>query len=106
MPKTKRHRLDRTSHPRKPIQPFSLILQPAELDVLRKLAKKEGTSIGAIVRRAIHTVIAKRHPDFGKQIVEAEADAFLSGVAMRLPAGAITPAKRAAFRKQLVGALK
>ena len=45
MPKTKHHRQARTLHPRKPIQPFSLILQPAELEVLRKLATTEGTSI-------------------------------------------------------------
>lgn len=106
MPKPRRRSRARTSNPRKPIQPFSLILQPAELNLLRKLAGKEGTSIGAIVRRAIHTVIADKHPEFARQILESGADTFLSEVAMRLPAGAVTPVKRSAFKNQLIKSLR
>jgi hypothetical protein len=87
------------------VQPFSLILQAVELHPLRKIAGKEGISIGAIIRRAIHTVIGHVHPDLGRKLLESETDAFLDSYAMRFPAGRITPAQRKAFKRRVAGAL-
>jgi predicted component of type VI protein secretion system len=96
MPKPRRHRRARASNPRKPIQPFSLILQPAELETLRNIARKEGTSIGAVVRCAIYTEIAKTESDFGKQVLKSEANAFLDQLAQRYP---MSLANRKAFSR-------
>ena len=43
--------------------PFSLILDPNELGILRKMAQRENTSVASVIRRAWHTVIFKSHPE-------------------------------------------
>ncbi len=86
----------------KSIQPFSLILQPSELSALRKIADKNGTSVGAVVRLAIHTVVYRDYPERKRKMVEAEADTFLDQLAQRFPASILTSAKRKAFKNRLV----
>lgn len=73
-------------YPKKaPVQPFSLILEPSELDALRKIADREKTSVAAIVRRAIHTVMYRANPEQLNRMVESEIDAFLNRVAEKFP---------------------
>jgi hypothetical protein len=100
MPKSKRPPRIRTGTIRQPIQPFSLILQPAELSLLRKLARREGTSVAGIVRRAIHTVIGRVYPEFQGQMLESEANTFLDELATRYPRKMLSPPKRSTFKKQ------
>ncbi len=108
MPKRKSHRRQiRSSSPsRKPLMPFSLILQPDEMGVLRQIAGKEGSSMGAVIRRAIHTVIARVHPEFWARLLDAEANAFLDQLATRFPATLLTAQKRKRFSLQLAKGLK
>jgi hypothetical protein len=79
-----------------------MILQPEELGALRKIARKEGVSVGAVIRRAIDTVINRLHPERRKRMVGLEAEAFLDRLADRLPASILTGAKRKAFKNRLV----
>lgn len=84
------------------VQPFSLILEPAELGILRKLARKEGTSMGVIVRRAIGVVIEQVYPQRRKLMVEHEAEEFLRSLSQRYPSSFLTSAKRSQFKRQVV----
>lgn len=88
-----------------PKQPFSLILNPDEMSILRKMARKEGTSVASIIRQALHTVIFRTHPDLAKNALEREVDAFLDTMGARLPSGLSKGAKRARIKKQLVTGL-
>lgn len=97
-----RRRGRRTSGPK---QPFSLILNPDELSILRKMARKEGTSVANVIRQALHTVIFRAHPDLAKNALEREVDSFLDTMGTRLPIGLGKGAKRARIKKQLVTGL-
>ena len=88
-----------------PKQPFSLILNPDELSILRKMARKEGTSVASVIRQALHTVIFRTHPDLAKNAIEREVDSFLDTMGNRLPSGLSKGAKRARIKKQLVTGL-
>jgi len=88
-----------------PKQPFSLILNPDELSILRKMARKEGTSVASVIRQALHTVIFRAHPDLAKNAIEREVDSFLDTMGSRLPSGLSKGAKRARIKKQLVTGL-
>lgn len=88
-----------------PKQPFSLILNPDELSILRKMARKEGTSVASVIRQALHTVIFRAHPDLAKNAIEREVDSFLDTMGARLPSGLSKGAKRARIKKQLVTGL-
>lgn len=88
-----------------PKQPFSLILNPDELSILRKMARKDGTSVASVIRQALHTVIFRTHPDLAKNAIEREVDSFLDTMGARLPAGLSKGAKRARIKKQLVSGL-
>ncbi len=68
-----------------PKQPFSLILNPDELSILRKMARKEGASVASVIRQALHTVIFRKHPDLAKAAIEKETSAFLSAIGTRIP---------------------
>ncbi len=85
--------------------PFSLVLPPDELEVLRKIARQDGVAVGTIIRRAIYSVINRVHPEFVNRMIEAEVDAFLDQLAQRFPASTLTSAKRQAFKRRLVEAL-
>jgi hypothetical protein len=108
MPKRKlRRKQVRSSSPsRKQLMPFSLIFQPEELKALRKIADKEGVAIAAVIRRAIHTVIGRVHPEFEVRLLASEANDFLDQLATRFPGKMLTPSKRRKFRLQLVKDLK
>ncbi len=88
-----------------PKQPFSLILNPDELSILRKMARKDGTSVASVIRQALHTVIFRTHPDLAKNAIEREVDSFLDTMGARLPSGLSKGAKRARIKKQLVTGL-
>ena len=91
--------------PSKPKMPFSLILDPGELTILRTMADREGTSVAAVIRKALHTVIFKSHPDLARSAVENEVDSFLDAMGAKIPSGAARGARRAKLRKQLVSGL-
>lgn len=88
-----------------PKQPFSLILNPDELSILRKMARKEGTSVASVIRHALHTVIFRAHPDLAKNAIERDVDSFLDTMGKRLPTGLSKGATRARIKKQLVTGL-
>ena len=108
MPKRKvRRKQVRSSSPsRKPIQPFSLILQRDEWAALRRIADKEGVAIAAVIRRATHTVIGQVHPEFKGQMLESEANSFLDQIATNFPGKMLSPAKRSAFEEQVAKSLR
>jgi len=88
-----------------PKQPFSLILNPDELNILRKMARREATSVASVIRRALHTVIFKNHPDLAKHALEKEVDSFLEAMGARLPRGLGKGATRSRLKNQLVTGL-
>lgn len=88
--------------PAGPKQPFSLILNPDELSILRKMARKDGTSVASVIRRALHTVIFRTHPELAKSAIEREVDSFLDNVGARFPSGIAKGTKRSQIKKQLV----
>lgn len=88
-----------------PKQPFSLILNPDELTILRKMARKDGTSVASVIRQALHTVIFRTHPDLAKNAIEREVDSFLDSMGARIPSGLSKGPKRARIKKQLVTGL-
>lgn len=108
MPKRKprRRQVRSTSPRRKPLMPFSLILPPDELNTLRKIADKEGVTVAAIIRRAIHTVIVSMYPEYKEQLLVSEAGMFLDELATRFPAKMLSASKRRKFRLQLVSGLR
>lgn len=88
-----------------PKQPFSLILNPDELSILRKMARKDGTSVASVIRRALHTVIFRTHPELAKTAIEREVDTFLDTMGTRFPSGLSKGTKRTQIKKQLVSNL-
>jgi hypothetical protein len=88
-----------------PKQPFSLILNPDELSILRKMARQEGTSVASVIRQALHTVIFRTHPDIAKNAIEREVDSFLDSMGDRVPSALSTGSRRARIKKQLVSGL-
>jgi len=88
-----------------PKQPFSLILNPDELNILRKMARRENTSVASVIRQALHTVIFHSHPDLAKHAIEKEVETFLDSVGTRLPKGLAKGVKRSRLRNQLVTGL-
>ncbi|MEW5700981.1 MAG: hypothetical protein AB1792_01955 [Candidatus Zixiibacteriota bacterium] len=88
-----------------PKQPFSLILNPEELNILRKMARRENTSVASVIRHALHTVIFRSHPDLAKHAIEKEVESFLDTVGARLPKGLAKGVKRSRLRNQLVTGL-
>lgn len=83
--KTVRH--GRRPSPGGPKQPFSLILGPDELSILRKIARKEKTSVACVVRQALHTVIFRNRPELARAFIEKEMSAFLDSIGDHVPGG-------------------
>lgn len=84
------------------VQPFSLILPATELGALRMIAKQEGVSVAAVVRRAIYTVVAKDDPKLISKLFEAEVDSFFAQVASAIPGLSLTNSRRAALKQSLI----
>jgi len=95
----------RAGRARTPKMPFSLILDPGELSVLRKMARRENTSVASVIRSALHTVIFKSHPDLARHAIESDVDAFLETVGRKLPSGVAKGSRRKRLRNQLVSGL-
>lgn len=91
--------------PTKAKMPFSLILDPGELGILRTMADRDGTSVAAVIRKALHTVIFKSHPDLARSAVENDVDSFLDAMGAKIPSGVARGARRDKLRKQLVSGL-
>ena len=89
----------------KPPMPFSLILTPAEMAILRKEAARQGTSVGGVVRGAIHKVLFRTHSDFVRRMVSREVASFLNTLRARHPGTRVTTALRARIRKQVISSL-
>lgn len=87
-----------------PKQPFSLILEPDELSALKKIARSRRTSVAAIIRQALHTVVFRTNPELAKTAIENEVNSFLEHLGTKLPLGAGGP-KRARLKKQMVTGL-
>ena len=87
-----------------PKQPFSLILEPDELSTLKKMARHQNTSVAAIIRQALHTVIFRSHPGLAKSAIENEVTSFLDHIGTKLPLGKGGP-RRARLKKQMVSGL-
>jgi hypothetical protein len=87
-----------------PKQPFSLILEPDELTTLKKMARQQNTSVAAIIRQALHTVIFRTNPGLAKSAIENEVTSFLDHIGNKLPLGK-GGAKRALLKKQMVSGL-
>lgn len=87
-----------------PKQPFSLILEPDELSTLKKMARQQNTSVAAIIRQALHTVIFRTNPGLAKSAIENEVTSFLDHIGNKLPLGK-GGAKRARLKKQMVSGL-
>ncbi|MEW5874614.1 MAG: CopG family transcriptional regulator [Candidatus Zixiibacteriota bacterium] len=87
-----------------PKQPFSLILDPDELTALKKMARGQRTSVAAIIRQALHTVIFRTNPELAKTAIENEVNSFLDHMGSKLPIGSGGP-KRARLKKQMVTGL-
>ena len=87
-----------------PKQPFSLILEPDELSTLKKMARQQNTSVAAIIRQALHTVIFRTNPGLAKSAIENEVSSFLDHIGSKLPLGK-GGARRARLKKQMVSGL-
>jgi hypothetical protein len=85
--------------------PFSLILEPGELQILRDIADKDNTSVAAVIRKALHAEIFKNHPDLARTTIENEVESFLDSVGGKLPAGIGGTARRSQLQKELVAKL-
>ena len=81
--------------------PFSLVLPPDELEVLRKIARQDGVAVGTIIRRAIYTVIYRVNPRLINRMLETEVDEFLDQLAQRFPASILSGWKGKAFQRRL-----
>ena len=86
-----------------PKQPFSLILNPDELAILRKMARKNGTSVAAVIRQALNTVIFQAHPELVKQGVERDVNEFLDRMSGRLPG--VTASKQKTLARDFTASL-
>jgi hypothetical protein len=91
--------------PNKPPTPFSLILAPAELAILRQMATRHETSVGGVVRDAIHTALFRTHPDLARQLAERETRAFLDSLTTLYPGLRLSPVRRARLQRRVVSAL-
>jgi hypothetical protein len=89
----------------KPSMPFSLILTPAEMAILRKEAARQGTSVGGVVRGAIHAALFQTHPEMARQLAEKEAGAFLDALTTLYPGLRPSRVKRAQLQRRIVSAL-
>lgn len=88
------------------VRPFSLILPATELGALRMIAKQEGVSVAAVVRRAIYTVVAKDNPKLITRFLEADIDSFLQHLASAFPHVALTIPRRSALKAKLIKLLR
>ena len=88
-----------------PVMPFSLVLEPGEMGVLRKIAKERGTSVAGVVRGALHATIFRAHPEVAKRIIEEEVTTFIGTVGRRLTGQRLGSAQLARLRRQVVSAL-
>lgn len=85
--------------------PFSLILDPGEMAVLRKMANKDDTSVANVIRAALNSVIFKNHPDLVRNAIASDVDSFLDSVGSKLPNGPVSGQRRTRMRNQLVAGL-
>lgn len=87
-----------------PKQPFSLILNPDELNLLKKMALKEGSSVAAVIRSALHKVIFSTHPEMARSAIENDVESFLNhmGTKLALKRGTVGREK---IKRQLVKGL-
>ena len=90
------------SHRATPKMPFSLILQPAELGLLRKIADHNSSSVAAVIKDALYKTIFKSHPGLAKSIVENEVDAFFDKLIAKLPGRGPTQAAKIKLKNQIV----
>jgi hypothetical protein len=70
--------------------------------VLKKMAKEDNTSVAGVIRKALHTVIFRTHPDLAIGVLEREVDTFLADVGSRLPQGGVKGAQRSRLKNRLV----
>jgi hypothetical protein len=88
-----------------PVMPFSLVLEPREMGVLRKIARERRTSVADVVRGALHATIYRAHPEVAKRIIEEEVTTFIGTVGRRLTGQRLGSAQMASLRRQVVSAL-
>ncbi len=87
-------------------QPFSLILDPSESTALRRIAKARNTSMGALVREVIATVLMASDPAYGRRIIERDVDRFLDQVSERLPIVKVDNSLRRRFKRLVTSQAK
>ncbi|MBI5866943.1 MAG: hypothetical protein HZB43_01405 [candidate division Zixibacteria bacterium] len=104
-----RKKSSQSSPPRKakakPVMPFSLVLSQEEMVVLRREAKLQGTSVGGVVRGAIHASLLRTHPELVRKMVHREVESFVASLRAHDPGTKITPALRARIQRQILSAL-
>ena len=88
-----------------PKQPFSLILQPDELNLLKKMARQQGTSVAGIIRQALHIQIFSAHPEMARSAIETEVETFLNRVGSKMALGGKSGAGREKLKRTLVKGL-
>lgn len=88
-----------------PVMPFSIVLEPGEMRVLRKIAKERGTSVAGVIRGALYATIYRAHPEVAQRIIEEEVTTFIGTVGRRLTGQRIGSAQLARLRRQVVSAL-
>jgi len=88
-----------------PKQPFSLILEPTELNLLKKMARQQGTSVAGIIRQALHTQIFSAHPEMAKTAIENEVETFLDRMGSKIALGGGSGAGRERLKRTLVKGL-
>ena len=88
-----------------PKQPFSLILNPDELTLLKKMARQQGTSVAGIIRQALHTQIFSAHPEMAKSAIENEVESFLDRMGTKIALGGAPGAGREKLKRTLVKGL-
>ncbi|MBI3871554.1 MAG: hypothetical protein HY304_00565 [candidate division Zixibacteria bacterium] len=100
-----RRRTVRRGRGASPKQPFSLILQPEEMNILRRMARRDKTSVAGVIRQALHTVIFRTHPELAKNAIEKEVESFLDSVRTHLPPGLGQGQRRSRLKNQMVSGL-
>jgi hypothetical protein len=88
-----------------PKQPFSLILNPEELNLLKKMARQQGTSVAGIIRQALHSQIFSAHPEMAKTAIENEVETFLDRMGTKIALGGGVRAGREKLKRTLVKGL-
>lgn len=86
-------RRGRRPNPGERKQPFSLILLPAELRLLRGIAKKEGSSVATVIRRAIDDMLLKKNPGLRRKLLENKIGVLVDDLAAKT-GRKLNPAKR------------